>query len=76
MVSTIAMGLGLLLRLPQLPYNVKELFRNDGSVLDLVLFALALLWTGAGAAWLAACSVGRCLKFAGRRLRWQPPWSA
>ncbi len=61
MVAMIVIGLGLLLRLPQLPYNVKELFRNDGSVLDLVLFALALLWTGAGAAWLAGRLLGRPL---------------
>jgi hypothetical protein len=42
------------LRLPGIPYNIRELFRGDGHWAALLMFALALLWTGAGAAWLAA----------------------
>ena len=38
-----------ILRLPQLPYNVVELFLGSGAFPFLMIFALALLWIGAGA---------------------------
>lgn len=38
-----------ILRLPQLPYNVVELFLGNGAFPFLLIFALALLWIGAGA---------------------------
>jgi hypothetical protein len=52
-VAVIAIGLRLILRLPRLPYNVAELFLDDGSALALAIFAFALLWVGAGAMLLA-----------------------
>ena len=57
-VLVIGIGVGMLLRLPNIPYNVKELFWNEGSIGDLVLFALALLWAGVGPVWLARRLVG------------------
>jgi hypothetical protein len=40
--------LGLLLRLPQVPYNVRDLFATRNAAVGLVLFASFLLWsTGA-----------------------------
>lgn len=39
------------LRLPGIPYNVRDLFLGDGNIFALSLFALALLWIGAGAMW-------------------------
>lgn len=51
-VTLIAGGIKILLKLPTIPYNVKELFRGDGSIPALVVFALALTWIGAGSVWL------------------------
>lgn len=51
-VVVIVIGLKILLKLPGIPYNVKELFRADGSVLALSVFALSLIWIGAGSVWL------------------------
>lgn len=48
-----ALALSAVLRLPQVPYNVAELFLGNGSFPVLTIFALALLWVGAG-----ACLVG------------------
>ena len=46
---TMAFLFSQILRLPQLPYNVVELFLGNGAFPFLVVFSLALLWTGAGA---------------------------
>jgi VanZ family protein len=43
----------LILRLPKIPYNLKELFLFDGHIFFIFIFVLALLWIGAGAAWLS-----------------------
>lgn len=51
----LTLGLWLVLRLPTIPYNLKELL-GSGHTLGPGLFALALLWIGAGAWWVAACS--------------------
>jgi len=51
-VLLIAVGLKLMLHLPNIPYNVRELFRGDANLVVLAIFALAVLWVGAGAAWL------------------------
>lgn len=51
-VALIVFGLSGMLRLPGIPYNVRELFLGDGHTLALAVFALALLWAGAGSAWL------------------------
>jgi VanZ family protein len=53
-VLIVVIGVSVLLRTPGIPYNVRELFRNNGSIVDLTFFAFALLWTGAGSVWLAA----------------------
>ncbi len=51
-VALTVIGLSAMLRLPGIPYNVRELFLGDGHPLALAAFALALLWAGAGSAWL------------------------
>jgi hypothetical protein len=62
---TMALHLGL--RLPGLPYNVRELFVADGHVAALATFAAALLWLGAGPAWL-----GRLLSASKHPWLWLP----
>ena len=56
-IAAISLGLAVLmlimLRVPQLPYNVKELFLGDGAFPFLVGLALALLWQGLAPAWVA-----------------------
>ncbi len=49
----IAVCLFAVLRLPGIPYNVRELFLLDGWFPVLVLFALATLWPGLGTRWAA-----------------------
>lgn len=51
LVGLIVLSLKLLLQLPAIPYNVKELFRADGSMLALTAFALSILWMGVGSVW-------------------------
>jgi hypothetical protein len=53
LVVALAAAMKAVLRAPGIPYNVAELFLDDGSLLVLVIFALALLWLGAGPALLA-----------------------
>ena len=48
------LALSALLRIPGIPYNVRELFIADGSPPYLAVFALALIWAGLGSAWLGA----------------------
>jgi hypothetical protein len=52
-VAAVVATITLVLRLPGIPYNVRELFLNNGSLSALVFFALTLLWIGAGAMLLA-----------------------
>ena len=47
----IGVSLLLVLRLPGLPYNVRELFLGDG-LFHTGLFGLALIWMGVGAYWV------------------------
>lgn len=42
----------VLVRLPGVPYNIRELFRFEASGFDLLFVSLALLWFGVGAAWM------------------------
>ena len=51
-VGVVTLGLGAMLRVPTLPYNVHKLFLGGGNPLALATFSLALLWAGAGSAWL------------------------
>jgi len=51
-VGIATLGLGAMLRVPALPYNVHKLFLGGGNPLALAAFSLALLWGGAGSAWL------------------------
>jgi len=74
-VLLVTTGFHQLLRLPDVPYNVRELFVDGGSLPTLATFALALLWLGAGpvalhevllrlrrrAAWLAPLLLAVCL---------------
>lgn len=53
----IVVSLAAILRLPGIPYNVKELFRGDGNVAALAMFSLAVIWIGAGSVWLARVMV-------------------
>ena len=46
------LGLTVLLSLPGVPYNVRELFRADASLPALLAFSMALLWAGGGSVWL------------------------
>ena len=46
--AAIVLVLRAVLRLPGIPYNVSELFLDNGSAWRLTLFAAALLWIGAG----------------------------
>ena len=57
-VLAIVIAIKLLLRIPGLPYNVSSLFLDDGSVLSVTFFALAVLWIGAGAMVVAAVAAG------------------
>lgn len=52
-VTVLAGGIGSVLRLPGVPYNVSELFLEHGSALALTIFAFALIWVGAGSMLLA-----------------------
>jgi hypothetical protein len=52
-VVAIAIGLRAILRLPGVPYNVRELFLDHGSPLALTIFAIALIWVGGGSMFLA-----------------------
>lgn len=52
-VAAVVATITLVLRLPGIPYNVRELFLSQGSLSALVFFALTLLWIGAGAMLLA-----------------------
>lgn len=51
-LAAIMAGAYMVLRLPGVPYNVRELFINDGSLFDLLFFSLAVIGFGAGAAWV------------------------
>lgn len=48
-----AIPLWILVRLPGVPYNLRELLHGDPHLLAAWVFILALLWIGAGAAWMA-----------------------
>lgn len=48
----VILGIKILLTLPGVPYNIRELFRFNASGIDLLFFSLALLSLGWGAAWL------------------------
>jgi len=41
------------LRLPGIPYNLRDLFLGDGHFLFMLIFALVLLWIGGGAVWVS-----------------------
>lgn len=51
-VALIILGLRAVLRLPGIPYNVAAMFLDNGNPLALAVFALVLLWAGAGSALL------------------------
>ena len=51
-VALTTIGLSAVLRLPGIPYNVQAMFLDDGNPLALAVFALVLVWAGAGSVWL------------------------
>jgi hypothetical protein len=57
-VVAIAGAVRLLLHVPGVPYNVRELFLDNGSLLPLLFFALTLLWIGAGARLVTVAAFG------------------
>lgn len=68
--AVLTFGMWGLVRLPGIPYNLAKLF-GEGGLAGAAMFALALLWLGAGA-WAAACVV---LRMEARRrpgLLWLP----
>ena len=50
--SFLMLGMALLLSVPGIPYNVRELFRSEGNPPALFAFSMALLWAGGGSVWL------------------------
>src|SRR5690606_37515209 len=52
-LSCLAVPIWLLLRLPGIPYNVREMFLGDGHFFFIIVFAGALLWLGAGTVWMS-----------------------
>lgn len=51
-ITLIAISLWLLIQLPGIPYNLRELFGTQ-RLLGCVFFAMVLLWLGAGPWWIA-----------------------
>ncbi len=47
--AVIVTAISAVLHLPGIPYNILELFRGNGNIAALTLFALTILWAGAGA---------------------------
>lgn len=52
LIAVIAFTLAFLLKIPGVPYNVREMFRAQGSLLALSLFACGVIWLGAGSYWV------------------------
>jgi VanZ family protein len=50
--GVLMLGMTVVLSLPSLPYNVRELLRSEASLPALFAFSVALLWAGAGPVWL------------------------
>lgn len=42
----ITAGIYTILRFPAMPYNMRELFLGDGSLIHIAVFSLAILWIG------------------------------
>lgn len=42
----ISAGIYSILRFPDMPYNIRELFLGDGSLIHTAVFSLAILWIG------------------------------
>lgn len=56
----LTLALLAVLRVPALPYNVRELFLLDGAAPAVFVFSLAALWIGGSAAWIGqALAQGR-----------------
>ena len=53
-LGVMTMAMAAVLQLPGIPYNVTELFRANGNIAALLSVSLAVLWAGAGSAWLAS----------------------
>jgi len=51
LVSAVVVSIliALALKIPRIPYNLREMFLFDGSILSIFLFSVALLWIGLSA---------------------------
>jgi VanZ family protein len=45
-VGVVTAAIKFVLGLPQIPYNVREMFLHDGNMITIALFSSALLWIG------------------------------
>ncbi|MCD2452519.1 VanZ family protein [Methylicorpusculum oleiharenae] len=45
-VVVLTVSIKLVLGLPQIPYNIREMFLHDGNMITIALFSSALLWIG------------------------------
>jgi len=45
-IAFLTIMMSIVIKLPGVPYNVKELFHLDGSFISLILFAIFILWFG------------------------------
>jgi len=52
-ITAIVVAVGAVLHLPDIPYNLRELFLDQASLPALIFFALTLIWIGAGPILLA-----------------------
>jgi hypothetical protein len=56
-IAAIVAAVTAVLRLPGIPYNIRELFLDQASLPALIFFALTLIWIGAGPMLLAHVAV-------------------
>ena len=55
-VGGISIGIQWVLQLPQVPYNVRELFPADHPGVSAAVFSVLLVWLGLGPAWVGTFS--------------------
>jgi len=58
-VFCISLAIFLMLKIPSIPYNVKEMFSGNGSIFFIIFFALSLAWNGIGSAVFSVWLIGR-----------------
>jgi len=58
-VFCISLAIFSILKIPNIPYNVKEMFSGNGSIFYIIFFALSLAWNGIGCAFFSVWIIGR-----------------